>query len=72
MAPLDLPPNLTIPIAIIAVFLIENCRIHEKSVGTTELHYSTKKQENFQFTFRLLSDISYCDECQTKIAFSML
>ena len=53
-------------------------KIREKSVGTTELHYSTKKRKH---SFSILkaffvrhssSDVSYTDECRTKKAFSML
>ena len=43
----------------------------EKSVGTTELHYSTKKREHplsilKAFFVRHSSDVSYSDECRTK------
>ena len=60
------------------LFLLLICVL---SVGTTELHYSTKKRQQllhilkaffvqsdgyiFRFTFRSLSDVSYPDECQT-------
>ena len=55
-------------------------KIREKSVGTTELHYSTKKREYsasilkafFVRHFRSISNVSYSDECWTKKAFSML
>ena len=67
------------------LYLVE-FEICEKSVGTTELHYSTKKRYHaldilkglFSSDIRQsmkrrtkLSDVSYSDECRTKISFSV-